>query len=76
MALGPGEILFLNLNMDHPAKLVLVKLKICELLTEKGLLTVPASDNIVRLTPPLIITNDEVDQAIEIINNVIKGIND
>ena len=51
-------------------------LKICELLIEKGLLTVPASDNIVRLTPPLIITNDEVDQAIEIINNVIKEIND
>ena len=50
--------------------------KICELLIAKGLLTVPASDNIVRLTPPLIITSDEVDQAIEIINNVIKGIND
>ena len=39
-------------------------------------LTIPANDNIVRLTPPLIITNDEVDQAIEIINNVIKGIDD
>jgi acetylornithine/N-succinyldiaminopimelate aminotransferase len=50
--------------------------KICELLIEKGLLTVPANDNIVRLTPPLIITNDEVDQAIEIIHNVIKGIDD
>ena len=50
--------------------------KICDLLIKKGLLTVPANDNIVRLTPPLIITNDEVDQAIEIINNVIKGIND
>ena len=50
--------------------------KICELFIEKGLLTVPANDNIVRLTPPLIITNDEVDQAIEIINNVIKEIND
>ena len=51
-------------------------LKICALLIEKGLLTIPANDNIVRLTPPLIITNDEVDQAIEIINNVIKEIND
>ena len=50
--------------------------KICELLIEKGLLTVPASDNIVRLTPPLIITKDDVDQAMEIINNVIKEIND
>ncbi len=50
--------------------------KFCELLIENGLLTVPASDNIVRLSPPLIITNDEVDQAIGIINNVIKEIND
>ena len=50
--------------------------KICELLTEKGLLTIAANDNIIRLAPPLIITNDEVDQAIEIINNVIKEIND
>ena len=50
--------------------------KICDLLIEKGLLTVPANDNIVRLAPPLIITNEEVDQAIEIIKNVIKEIND
>ena len=50
--------------------------KICELLIENGLLTVPANDNVIRLTPPLIITNDEVDQAIEIISNVIKGIDD
>ncbi len=50
--------------------------KICELLIKKGLLTVPANDNIVRLAPPLIITNDEVDQAMEIINNVVKEIND
>ena len=46
------------------------------LLIERGLLTILANDNIVRLAPPLIITNDEVDQAIEIINNVIKEIND
>lgn len=50
--------------------------KICDLLIEKGLLTVPANDNIVRLAPPLIITNEEVDQAIEIIKNVIEEIND
>ena len=50
--------------------------EVCELLTNKGLLTIPANDNIVRLTPPLIISNEEVDQAIEIINNVMKEIND
>ena len=34
-------------------------------LREQGLLTVPAADNIVRFLPPLIITEDEIDQAIE-----------
>ena len=37
--------------------------KINELFCEKGLLTIIASDNIVRLAPPLIITNKEVDKA-------------
>ncbi len=32
-----------------------------------GLLTVPAADNIVRLLPPLIISESEIDQAIEAI---------
>ena len=42
--------------------------KICDLLIEKGLLTVPANDNIVRLAPPLIITRQEVDQALSLIH--------
>ena len=49
--------------------------KISELFAAKGLLTVPADDNVVRLMPPLIITNDEIDQAIEIIKKVLQDIN-
>ena len=50
--------------------------KICDLLVKKGLLTVTANDNIIRLAPPLIITNNEIDRAVEIINSVIEGLND
>ena len=49
--------------------------KICELFAEKGLLTIPANDNVVRLAPPLIITNQEVDKAIEIIKKSLNSNN-
>ena len=49
--------------------------KINELFCEKGLLTLIASDNIVRLAPPLIITNKEVDKAIEIMKKVLEDMN-
>ena len=49
--------------------------KICELFAEKGLLTIPANDNVVRLAPPLIITNQEVDKAVEIIKKSLNSNN-
>ena len=49
--------------------------KINELFFEKGLLTLIASDNIVKLAPPLIITNKEVDKAIEIMKKVLENMN-
>ena len=51
-------------------------LKISELFAEKGLLTIPANDNVVRLAPPLIITDQEVDKAIEIIKKTLNKSND
>ena len=36
-----------------------------------GLLTIPASDNVVRLSPPLIINKQDVDRAIKIIKKVL-----
>ena len=49
--------------------------KISELFAEKGLLTIPANDNVVRLAPPLIITNQEVDKAVEIIKKSLNSNN-
>ena len=39
-----------------------------------GLLTISASDNVVRLSPPLIINKKDVDIAIRIIRNTLKNI--
>ncbi len=43
---------------------------------EKGLLTVPAGDNVVRLLPPLIVTESEIDEAIEILEACCQEFND
>jgi len=37
-------------------------------LTQHGLLSVPAGDNVVRFVPPLVITSDDVKEALEIID--------
>jgi ornithine--oxo-acid transaminase len=44
----------------------------CEKLKEKGLLCKETHDHIIRFTPPLIITQDQVDWALERIETVIQ----
>ena len=44
------------------------------LLTKNNLLCVPASDNIVRLAPPLNISMSEIDEALETIEIVLKEV--
>ena len=39
-------------------------------LREKGLLAIPAGDNVVRLLPPLIVDEEHVDAALDIIERV------
>ena len=48
-------------------------IEINKLFTKNGLLCVPADDNVIRLAPPLIITETEVDEAIQIIEKTLKG---
>ena len=45
----------------------------CETLMEKGLLCKETHDNIIRFAPPLIITQDTIDWALERIENTISG---
>src|SRR5699024_8397177 len=41
-------------------------------LIDKGLLTLSAGPNVIRLLPPLIVTKDDIDQAVQLITEVIK----
>ena len=44
----------------------------CEKLKEKGLLCKETHDHIIRFAPPLVITQEQVDRALEIISSVLK----
>ncbi len=59
-----GIGLMIGIKVSGDSKIFVEKLR------EKGLLTAPAADNIVRLLPPLTITKDDVDEAIKIIKSV------
>ena len=44
-----------------------------QLFTKNGLLCLLADDNIIRLAPPLIVTETEVDEAIQIVEKTLKN---
>ena len=44
----------------------------CEALKDQGLLAKETHDNIIRIAPPLIITRDQVDWALERIDKVLR----
>ncbi|KAJ9250120.1 hypothetical protein DTO207G8_6256 [Paecilomyces variotii] len=45
---------------------------LCMLMKEKGLLAKPTHQNIIRLAPPLVITEDEIKTALSIIEQAVK----
>ena len=49
-------------------------IEINNLLTKNGLLCLIASDNIIRLAPPLIVNKNEIDSALQIIKKTLKEI--
>ena len=46
--------------------------EIVDKLREKGLFTSPAEDNLVRITPPLIIEEKHVEEAVNIIKKICE----
>ncbi|MCM3691577.1 ornithine--oxo-acid transaminase [Neobacillus niacini] len=60
-----GRGLFIGVELTEPAR------KYCEELKEKGLLCKETHDTVIRFAPPLIITKDELDWAIERIKEVL-----
>ncbi|KGM45848.1 ornithine--oxo-acid transaminase [Neobacillus niacini] len=61
-----GRGLFIGVELNEPAR------KYCEELKEQGLLCKETHDTVIRFAPPLIITKDELDWAIERINKVLS----
>jgi len=47
---------------------------VCVALKDKGLLAKQTHGNIIRFAPPLVITREELEQAISIITEVFEGI--
>jgi len=47
--------------------------RFCEKLQDAGLLCKETHKNTLRLAPPLVITRDQVDWALEIIESVLRG---
>jgi ornithine--oxo-acid transaminase len=60
-----GRGLFIGVELHEPAR------KYCEELKEEGLLCKETHDTVIRFAPPLIITKDELDWAIERIQKVL-----
>lgn len=63
---GEGLMLGIKLHESYVAK------DMVEALREVGLLTVPAADNVVRILPPLIITQAHIDEAVVLIDSVFN----
>lgn len=59
--------LFIGLEFNHPVR------GYCEKLKEEGVLCKETHENTIRLAPPLTIKHDELDWAIEKINNVLSS---
>jgi len=64
-----GVGLMIGVKINHK----LENNEVVKKLIAQGLLTVPASDNVVRILPPLIITKDQAKEAIEKIRTVLAG---
>ena len=61
-----GRGLLIGLELDCKAR------PYCEALMERGLLCKETHDNVIRFAPPLVITREEVDWALERIESVVS----
>lgn len=61
-----GRGLFIGVELNEPAR------KYCEALKEEGLLCKETHDTVIRFAPPLIISKEELDWAIERIKKILS----
>jgi len=62
-----GKGLWIGVELDGPAR------PYCEKLKDEGILCKETHDRVIRFAPPLIITKEEIDWALERIEKVIKS---
>jgi acetylornithine/N-succinyldiaminopimelate aminotransferase len=67
---GKGLMLGFKLADGH------VNAELVKQLLERGLLTVPAGDNVIRLLPPLIVGADEVGAAIGMLEALFQSLDE
>jgi len=60
-----GRGLMLGLVLDQPAK------SIAEKLMDMGLLTLATAEKVIRFLPPLNVSDDEIEEALDILNDVL-----
>jgi ornithine--oxo-acid transaminase len=61
-----GKGLFIGVELTEPAR------KYCEALKEKGLLCKETHENVIRFAPPLVISKEDLDWALEHITSVLE----
>jgi ornithine--oxo-acid transaminase len=62
-----GKGLWIGMELDGPAR------PYCERLKDEGILCKETHEHVIRFAPPLIITKDEIDWALERIEKVVKS---
>jgi ornithine--oxo-acid transaminase len=62
-----GKGLWIGIELHSPAR------PYCEALKEQGILCKETHDHVIRIAPPLVITSDEIDWAVERIKKVVKN---
>jgi ornithine--oxo-acid transaminase len=62
-----GRGLWIGLEMDGPAR------RYCEALKEEGVLCKETHERVIRFAPPLVITRDEIDWAVERVEKVVTA---
>lgn len=72
---GYGLLLGIALNFDalDVPKESIPSIHLCTALIEKGLLVPPAGPEIVRLLPPLNVSADEINQALQLIKEALDA---
>jgi acetylornithine/succinyldiaminopimelate/putrescine aminotransferase len=63
-----GKGLIVGVEMDGDAGAVVRGCMV------KGLLAAMAGPNVLRFVPPLVVTTEEIDQAVAILNDVLEGL--